>query len=151
MYCALKSSHCIVLANTTQKITRNSILENTLQILIRSDNNIHVNAERATELEAIVEHAMRHCSQHVTRVEMHLSDINGAKPGQMDKSCVMEVRLEGHQPMAVTEHANTVGESVSGAAEKLARTTKSTLGKATARRPPAPDPIQPDGLPEELE
>lgn len=122
-----------------------------MQILIRSDNNIHVNATRATELEAIVEHAMRHCSQHVTRVEMHLSDINGAKPGQEDKSCVMEGRLEGHQPMAVTEHANTVGESVTGAAEKLARMTKSALGKATDRRPPAPEPAPQDGVPGELE
>lgn len=116
-----------------------SITEDTLQIQIRTDNHIHVHDTRATELEAIVKHALRHCSQHITRVELHLSNINGAKAGQLDKSCVMEVRLEGYQPMAVTEHAQTVGESVTGAGEKLARLVKSTLDRAADRRPPAPE------------
>lgn len=115
-----------------------------LQIQIRSDNNIHVHDHRAAELEAIVKHAMRHCSNHITRVEMHLSDVNGSKAGKEDKSCVMEARLEHKQPMAVTEHAATVGESVTGAAEKLARMVKSTLGKASDNRPPVPDQVNPD-------
>ena len=110
-----------------------------MQIQIRTDNHIHVHDARATELESIVKHALRHCSQHITRVELHLSDINGTKAGQLDKSCVMEVRLEGYQPMAVTEHAQTVGESVTGAGEKLARLVKSTLDRAADRRPPAPE------------
>ena len=111
-----------------------------MQIQIRTDNHIHVHENRATELEAIVKHALRHCSQHITRVELHLSDINGPKAGQLDKSCMMEARLEGHQPMAVTDQAETVGESVTGAAEKLARKVKSTLERASDRRPPAPAP-----------
>lgn len=116
--------------------------EDTLQIQIRTDNHIHVHDNRAAELESIVKHALRHCSQHITRVEMHLSDINGIKAGQPDKSCVMEVRLEHRQPMAVTEVAETVGGSVTGAAEKLARLVKSTLERAADRRPPAPAPEQ---------
>jgi hypothetical protein len=109
-----------------------------LQIQIRTDNNIHVHDHRATELEAIVKHALRHCSNHITRVEIHLSDVNGGKPGQQDKNCVMEARLEHRQPMAVSELADTVGESVTGAAEKLARLVKSTLGRAADSRPAAP-------------
>jgi len=122
-----------------QKTPHNSTLEDTLQILIRTDNNIHVHDTRATELESIVKHSLRHCSQHITRVELHLSDINGIKAGQQDKCCMMEVRLEGRQPMAVTEQARTVGESVTGAAEKLARLVKSTLERAADRRPPPPE------------
>lgn len=109
-----------------------------MQIQIRTDNHIHVHDTRATELEDIVKHALRHCSQHVTRVELHLSDNIGTKPGQQDKCCAMEVRLEGRQPMAVTEHSETVGGSVTGASEKLARMVKSTLARAADRRPPAP-------------
>ena len=110
-----------------------------MQIQIRTDNHIHVHEDRATELEDIVKHALRHCSNHITRVEMHLSDENGSKPGPKDKGCAMEVRLEHHQPMAVTEHAETVGGSVTGAAEKLARMVKSTLGRAADKRPPPPE------------
>ncbi len=115
-----------------------------MQIQIRTDNHINVNTTRATELEAIVQHALRHSSNHITRVEMHLSDINGGKPGPDDKSCMMEARLEHHQPMAVTQQAETVGESVTGAAEKLARMVKSALGKAADKRPPAPEQPEPD-------
>lgn len=117
-----------------------------MHIQIRSDNHIHVHATRAAELEAIVKHALRHCSQHVTRVELHLSDINGTKAGQPDKCCVMEVRLERLQPMAVTETSQTIGESVTGASEKLARLIKSTLDRAADRRPPAPESIEPPEL-----
>lgn len=127
---------------------RFSTAEDALQIQIRTDNHIHVHDKRATELEAIVKHAMRHCSQHVTRVELHLSDINGVKTGQEDKCCVMEVRLEGRQPMAVREQAQTVGESVTGAAEKLARLVKSTLERAADRRPPAPGQAESEGPPD---
>ncbi len=118
-----------------------------MQIQIRTDNNIHVHDHRATELEAVVKHALRHCSNHITRIEIHLSDVNGSKAGQQDKSCMMEARLERRQPMAVTEHANTVGESVAGAAEKLARLVKSTLGRAADKRPASP--AQPASDPEE--
>ena len=111
-----------------------------MQIQIRSDNHIHVHDDRAVELEDIVKKALRHCSSHITRVEMHLSDENGGKHGPNDKCCVMEARLEHQQPMAVTEHADTVGASVSGAADKLARKVKHTLERKAASRPAAPAP-----------
>lgn len=125
-------THCILLTERTD-----------LKIQIRSDNNINVSDQRATELEDIVKKALRHCSNHITRIEMHLSDVNGGKPGQQDKSCVMEARMERRQPVAVTELADTVGASVSGAAEKLERLVKSTLGRDAANRPtaPVPDPL----------
>lgn len=114
-----------------------------MQIQIRTDNNISVNDSRADELKKIVTHAMRHCSSHITRIEMHLSDINGAKAGDNDKSCMMEVRLERKKPMAATEEANTVSESVKGAADKLARMVKNTLEKSADKRPAAPEPDEP--------
>ncbi|MFK7992984.1 MAG: HPF/RaiA family ribosome-associated protein [Granulosicoccus sp.] len=110
-----------------------------MQIQIRTDNNISVNDNRAVELKKIVTHAMRHCGSHITRIEMHLSDVNGTKAGENDKCCVMEARLERRKPMAATEEANTVAESVRGAADKLARMVKSTRERAADKRPPTPD------------
>lgn len=127
--------------HTIQTIT--STIEISVQIQIRTDNNINVNDSRATELKGIVTHAMRHCSNHITRIEMHLSDVNGAKAGDNDKSCVMEVRLQHKKPIAATEESNTVSESVKGAADKLARMVKSTLERAADKRPPPPDIIEP--------
>jgi hypothetical protein len=42
---------------------------------------------------------------------------------------MMEARLEGRQPVAVTDHAATLEEAVHGAAHKLARLLDSTLGR----------------------
>ena len=50
---------------------------------------------------------------------MHLSDENGAKSGFDDKRCMMEVRIEGRLPMAVTAHAETEDLAVAAALENL--------------------------------
>ena len=55
---------------------------------------------------------MSRISDHITRVEVHLSDENGDKDGQNDMRCMMEARLEGRQPIAVTHQAATLDEAV---------------------------------------
>ena len=42
---------------------------------------------------------------------------------------MMEARLEGRQPIAVTNEAATVDRAVDGAADKLNRLIESTLGR----------------------
>jgi ribosome-associated translation inhibitor RaiA len=68
-------------------------------------------------------------SDLITRVEVHLTDESGPKSGKNDKRCMMEARLEGRQPIAVTDEAATVELAVDGAADKLARLIEHTLGK----------------------
>jgi hypothetical protein len=65
----------------------------------------------------------------VHRVEVHVSDENGRKPGPLDKRCMMEARLDGHPPMAVTHHAATVSEAVDGAADKLRHAVDNMLSR----------------------
>jgi ribosome-associated translation inhibitor RaiA len=64
---------------------------------------------------------------HVTRVEVHLSDENTGKSGRRDQRCMLEARIEGRQPVAVTDQAATVEQAVHSAAQKLARLLDSTL------------------------
>ena len=45
----------------------------------------------------------------------------------------MEARLEGRQPTAVTHQAATLHEAVDGAADKLAASLESTLGRLRDR------------------
>jgi hypothetical protein len=58
-------------------------------------------------------------SEHITRLEVHLSDENGSKEGINDKRCLLEARLEGRQPIAVTALANTYELAVNNAIHKL--------------------------------
>lgn len=77
----------------------------------------------------VVEKALYRFSERITRVEVHLNDENSHKNGQDDKRCMMEARLEGRQPTAVTDQAASMHQAINGAAEKLCRAIESTLGR----------------------
>jgi len=62
-------------------------------------------------------------------VEVHLSDVNSDKGGQNDKRCMMEARLEGRQPTAVTHQATTLDQAIDGATDKLKRSIERTLDR----------------------
>lgn len=112
-----------------------------MQIEIGTDHSVKMHDEWTAKLEAMVQHAMRHHREQLTRVVLHLSDQNADKSGDADKRCAMEGRLRGMQPVAVTHSASTFDQAVSGAADKLARLLENTLAKASAKRPPPPPVI----------
>jgi ribosome-associated translation inhibitor RaiA len=119
--------------------------ENTMQIQINTDHNIEGHEALVAQVSGVVENALSRISDHITRVEVHLSDENSDKGGKNEKRCVMEARLERRQPVAVTHQAETLDQAVDGAADKLARLIESTLGRLhdqASRRtdPPAPEP-----------
>jgi len=109
-----------------------------MQIQINTDHHIEGHEALAAWATGEVKTALSHFSDRIMRLEVHVSDENGLKSGQNDKRCVMEAHLKGHQPMAVTHHADTLYRSVTGAAEKLVRLIESTLGRA-ARTQATPD------------
>ena len=103
-----------------------------MKIQVNTDHNIHGHEALIEQIEATVETTLRHLSEHITRVEVHLTDENARKGGSTDKRCMMEARLEKHQPIAVTEEAASLDEAVDGAADKLKRLLDHTLGRWSA-------------------
>jgi ribosome-associated translation inhibitor RaiA len=79
--------------------------------------------------ETEVENTLGHLSEHITRVEIHLRDENAKKGGESDKHCLMEARLEHHQPITAEHNAATVDQAIQGAAEKLKHALDHTLGR----------------------
>ena len=100
-----------------------------MKIQINTDNHIAGREALCQQAEASVASALGHLEEHVTRVEVHLSDENGNKTAGRDKRCMMEARLEGHQPIAVTDEAETIAQAIDGAADKLKSALDSTLGR----------------------
>lgn len=99
-----------------------------MQILLNTDGNIKGHEGMATYVRSVVESAMDRFSNHITRVEVHLSDENSKnKAGENDMRCVMEARLGGRQPVAVTHQAATLNQAIDGAADKLANLIMSTI------------------------
>ena len=116
-----------------------------MKVLINTDHNIGGHEALAVQVSDVVKNALSRLSDHITRVEVHLSDDNGDKSGNNSKRCMMEARLEGRQPIAVTDQAATLDQAVDGAANKLTRLIEHTLGrlhdeKSRRTDPPLPAP-----------
>ncbi len=103
-----------------------------MKIQVNTDVHFEGSEALSTRVSATVERALQRFQDQVTRVEVHLSDQNGGKSGRTDKRCVMEVRLEGRQPIAATDEAATLDQAVRGAADRLARLVDSQLGRAAS-------------------
>jgi hypothetical protein len=101
-----------------------------LQIQINTDHNIDGREALNRHVESVVAQGLARFRDYVTRIEIHLSDQSAGKPGPADKSCVIEARPEGRPPVAVTHHAQTLHQAVSGAADKLSRLLDSRLGRS---------------------
>ncbi len=111
-----------------------------MKIQLNTDVHIDGTEALAARVGATIEQALERFGDHITRVEVHQSDENGGKSGQQDHRCMLEARLEGRQPMAVTEHAATLEQAVHGAVQKLAHLLNSALGRLHDNRAKASGP-----------
>jgi len=98
-------------------------------IQINTDHTIHGHDPLTAEIEATVRRSLSHHEGRLSRIELHLSDENGAKSGGNDIRCVMEARPAGLQPVAVAHHAGELADAVTGAAQKLNAALETTFGK----------------------
>ena len=114
-----------------------------MQIQINTDHTIGGHQALIADVSGKVENALSRFSGHITRVEVHLSDENSHRKGQSDKRCVMEARLEGRRPIAVTHEAASLDEAVDGASDKLARLLENTLGRLHEQESRRSDPLPP--------
>ena len=103
-----------------------------MKIQINTDNNIEASEEMTQQTQAVVENALERFTQQITRVEVHLSDENSHKGGR-DKRCVIEARLEGKEPVAVTDQAEHIEQAINSAVEKLAKLIDHKLGRLNDR------------------
>ncbi|MFG1791279.1 HPF/RaiA family ribosome-associated protein [Nocardia sp. NPDC049149] len=100
-----------------------------MQIQINTGSGIHGGEGLIEKAEAEITAVLERFSDHLTRVEAHLTDQNGAKGGPDDKQCVLEARPTGQQPVAVTHRAETIEEAIRGAADSMAHLLDSRFGK----------------------
>jgi ribosome-associated translation inhibitor RaiA len=100
-----------------------------MKIQFNTYTNIHGNNTLSDQVSSSIEQALDRYKQHITRLEIHLKDENGSKSGQHDQSCMLEARLEGRNPLVVTEHAATLDQAVHGATKKLVHLLDKTLGR----------------------
>ena len=100
-----------------------------MKIQFNTDKNVTGSEELKTSMTAFISEDLSRYSDQITRLEVHLSDEDGNKHGQNDKRCMIEARLEGMQPIAVTNHADTHEQAVTGAVDKLRSSLNTIQGR----------------------
>ena len=101
-----------------------------------SDKNIAVDVRTQQWVTATVEVTLERHLEDLSRVIVHLTDENAGKSGPGDKRCKMEARPKGHQPIVVTQDANTLTQAVEGASEKLEHALEHLFGKLRGKHTP---------------
>lgn len=106
-------------------------------VQIHTDRQIDSGGERAAGVEDRVRERLGRFEDRLTHVEIHVTDTNGGK-GAPGLRATLEARVNGLDPVAVTEAGATVDRAVLGAANKAARALDHKLGRLTDRTKAVP-------------
>jgi hypothetical protein len=100
-----------------------------MKIQFNTDKTINGHERHEDFFTAQIDDELKIYEAEITRIEAHISDENGKKEGIKDIRCLLEARLEGKQPIAVSDQADTIEQAVSGAVGKLKASLKTILGR----------------------
>jgi predicted component of type VI protein secretion system len=103
-------------------------MESTVQIQINADGSLDRDPGMLEEVEESLRSTLGRFEDRITRVEVHLSDVNGDKGG-VDTRCLIEARMAGKPPVAVEEQSDSVSAAVRGASGKLVRLLDTRIGR----------------------
>jgi hypothetical protein len=100
-----------------------------MQVQVNTSNGIENKETLERWADGFLNDALARFGHEITRVEVQLSDENSGKKGAPNKRCMLEARLNGRDPLAVSHHGETQDEAFRGATQKLIRVLEHTLGK----------------------
>ena len=98
-------------------------------VQINTDKNIEGYSRMNDFFSGEIKKELDRFERKVTRVEVHLGDENSDKFGTNDKRCLIEVRVEGKNPIAVTTHSNTIEKAFYEGVVKIKRSLDNILEK----------------------
>lgn len=96
---------------------------------INSDKNINVDTRVIHFVKGEVSRVLKRFAGKLTRVEVHLSDVNSHKFGVNDRRCVIEARPARHRPLSASNRAATLRLAVRGALEKTRSALETFFGR----------------------
>lgn len=105
-----------------------------MQFKFNSDNQVNGSQDVADQVEQNVRQHLSRFEARLTRIEVHLSDVDGRKQGPADMRCLLEVRPNGLGPVAVSHEADTIDQAVAGATSKMTGSLDRVLGRLINRK-----------------
>jgi hypothetical protein len=115
-----------------------------MQVQVNTSNGIENKETLERWADSFLNESLARFRQEITRVEVQLTDENSGRKGAADKRCMLEARLNGHEPLAVNHHGETQDEAFRGATQRLVRLIEHTLGKLDRHEHRARDTIRKD-------
>jgi ribosome-associated translation inhibitor RaiA len=100
-----------------------------MQINVRTDTNIDGAGRLTAYVEGEVAAALSRFSDHLTRIDVHLSDESGGRATGADIRCMIEARPAGQAPVTVTDDAGSVEAALTGALHRLHHLLESHEGR----------------------
>jgi len=104
-----------------------------MQVQVNTDDHIHGGESLAQWVTDEARNRLSRFADHITRVEVFLTDLDGSKSGVHDKRCRLEARIANRQPVNVTADADKMAKAFIDAVDKLARAIDTDLGRAKDR------------------
>lgn len=115
-----------------------------MQVQVNTSNGVENKDTLERWADEHLNDALSRFKQEITRIEVQLSDENGGKGGASQTRCMMEARLNGHEPLAVNHYADNQDLAFRGATQKLERLLDHTLGKLDRHEHRARETIRKD-------
>ena len=100
-----------------------------MQIQLNSDSSVAVDQSVSEETQTILRSQLDRFATHLTRLEVHFSDVNGDRGGGDDKRCLLDARPAGRDPVIVTHDGPSIALATRGAAQKMNRLLTSLFGR----------------------
>lgn len=104
-----------------------------MTIQFNTDKNLTVHEGFNSKLTEMLNKGLDRFRDHISRLEVHLSDENGQKNGLNDKRCLLEARVQGRTPVAVTADEQTHELAVKAAILKLKNSLDTVFGRMQDR------------------
>jgi len=101
-------------------------------IQLNTDKNLTIHQEYEDKIQSQINTALSRFSDLITRIEVHLSDENGSKDGLDDKRCLLEAKIIGKEPLAVTNLGDNYDLAIAGALTKMKSALETIAGKMKA-------------------
>ncbi|WP_087747951.1 MULTISPECIES: HPF/RaiA family ribosome-associated protein [unclassified Acidovorax] len=100
-----------------------------MQVQVHTDDHIHGGESLAQWIQEEAGTRLARFREHITRLEVFLTDVDAGKSGADDKRCRIEARVANRQPVTVTAEADKMAAAFISAVDKLTRALDADLGR----------------------
>lgn len=98
-------------------------------IQFHTDKTISGGLSSEQYFSTLIEEKLDRFQSHISRIGVHLSDDNANRGGANDKRCLIEARIQGRKPIAVSYQSDTIEKALAGALEKIKGLLDDILGR----------------------